>query len=33
MKHVSRDANVVQLYGAVVKDDTLALISEYMEVS
>lgn len=33
MKHVSRDRNVVQFYGACLNSDSLMLVVEFMEVS
>ena len=32
LKHVSLDANVLQYYGATIKDDYLWLVTEYMQV-
>ncbi len=32
MKYVSRDANVVQFFGACIQDDSIMLITEYMPV-
>ena len=32
LKHVSLDANVLQYYGATIKDEYLWLVTEYMEV-
>jgi serine/threonine protein kinase len=31
LKHVSLDANVLQYYGATIKDDYLWLVTEYMQ--
>jgi len=31
LKHVSLDANVLQCYGATIKDDYLWLVTEYMQ--
>ena len=32
LKHVSRDANIVQYFGANVQEDQLWLVTEFMQV-
>lgn len=32
MKYVSRDANIVQFYGACIKADNMMLVVEFMKV-
>jgi hypothetical protein len=33
MKYVSRDANLVQFYGACIHGDTIMLVMEFLEAS